>query len=155
MIAFFHRQMQNPAETSCLYDSWQTWRSLYIAQSTKPLAGPFCNFYVVAKSAKSEKPLDDRLKGCSVHLPDTSAILSRHLYPPIFSLRSVFIRTAEHDLPSCPGCNWARSFWVLARRKHHKSTNTRNEYQSKSASEPTPRLACSENYAYWLKSNKQ
>jgi len=35
----------------------------------------------------------------------------------------------------------------------HKQTC--NGYQSKSVSEATPRLACSEDYAYFLKSNEQ
>ena len=148
--------MQNPAETSCLHDSWQTWCSPYTGHCAKPPASLSRNFYVVAKSAKSEKPLDDRLKGCLVHLSDSSAILSSHLYPAIFSLRSVCIGTEEHDLPSCPGCNWAGSLWVLARREHHKSTN-RHVMATKASLhlKLTPRLACSENYAYWLKLNKQ
>lgn len=93
---------------------------------------------------------------CMLSPSDTGTTPPRHLHPALLCLRSIFTRTQEHDLPSCPGCDFQNPFWVLPGEwvsQEHKQTS--NGYQSKSASQATPRLICSENYTYWLKLNKQ
>lgn len=65
---------------------------------------------------------------CTLSLSDTSATLSRHLCPAIFSLRNVFIRTEEND----QGVTGMISLGLCQERASQEHKQIFNGYQSKS-----------------------